>query len=1438
MHGAAEGGHGAGGEPADLGVVAAGRDQEQQRPPLLVEDRRDDGDVGKVRAPVVGVVDGVGVARPHGALVAPQHLLDGLAHGAEVDGDVGGVGDQVALGVEQGAGEVEAFLDVDGVGGVLEADAHLLGDRHEEVVEDLQHHGVDLRAHRDPAGARPHPGEQEVAVLADHGPPAGVDDGRRVGLRDHGGPVHGVARAHPVPAEQGAALPPALRVQRHLGGRPQRTLAGRRLDEVACRRPRGADRLDRDRLDDQRLVHGEGVTGAVLGGERRAHNVDLAHRHGERRVGSGVADVDAGDGPDGVVGDAVLVQLGARQFVELVAHLQQGGQVVLGEPALHGTLPHGGGVGQAYPVRGQHTGQRRHDDAVDGQRVGDRAGVLATGAAEAGEGVSGDVVAALNGDLLDGAGHVQDGDLQEARGDLLRAAAVAGRGGDFPGEPRESGADGLGVQRLVAVRAEDGREMRRLDAAEHHVGVGDGQRTAAAVAGRAGVGAGGIGADAIALTVEVQDRAAARGHCVDVHHRGPHPHTRHLGAEDAFQLARAVRHVGGGAAHVEADDTVVPGLPGGAHHADDSAGRAGEHGVLSPEVAGLPEPAVGLHEHQPDAPQFGGHLVHVTAQDRRQVRVDHGGVAPRHQFDQRADLVGAADLAEAGLACRRRDGPLVGGMAVAVQQDDGDAPQTVPAGLAQGRSGGGDVEGADDRAVRVDAFGDLDDTLVQRLGKYDLAVEEPRPVLVGDAQRVAEAFGDDQRGRLSLALQEGVGGDRGAHLDGGDPVGGHGFAGAQAQHAPDALDGGVPVMARVVGEQFARLQGAVRSPRDDVGEGAAPVDPELPASGHALIVPGTSLAGGPAHPPRPHASADPAVGRCPPSGAGPPGPRAAPGRAAGRCSGRRPSGFPWSPSTANSRRGPVRPAGGGGRRFAVREAARGQEVVELPGQQPVPEFAGVQPVHAPAGAVGHPWAAGSVQVHGVPPLGQSVHHLVQRGHPAAQGAGERPRQPQDAAWVRQAGGEHLRAMSTQVAHDEVQAVGDGLDVEAAAQRVVGTDHHGGDAGRHEQPGAAVTDEIERTAGGGGDHGQPAGHRLLDGLAERLEGPGVDEHVEGGVDPREVVAGTAAEERRTRQHLAQPLGARAVADDDHLHAGQPAGTGQQLDVLLRGEPADIADQYLPLRGEFPAQRLVAVGGVEARGVHAARPQVHARDAMRLQVAPGRAGRGERAVGGRVHGTDAAPRGALPAAHIGTGVPCQVGLEDGDRGDVLPGGCGHAAHPEDERAGEVDEFGSVRGDRRRGPAAGKRHPHLRVAGQRHRRHPDDGAGFVAPRGLVRAGRRDHQRLVASADQVFGRAQRAVGHSVDVGREGLRDDRYSHRDVVGSPGVVRATWIFPPGERVVSVGPGAVLPAERRDPPAPREFAGRRARPEQAPARRAKPAGVGPGSTSRRPKGPRVS
>ena len=97
-------------------------------------------------------------------------------------------------------------------------------------------------------------------------------------------------------------------------------------------------------------------------------------------------------------------------------------------------------------------------------------------------------------------------------------------------------------------------KKRGLQLAEHDVGVGDGERPAAAVAGRAGIRAGALRADAEARAVEGADRAAARRDGVDRHHRRAHAHAGDLGLEGALVLAGVVRDVGRGAAHVEADD--------------------------------------------------------------------------------------------------------------------------------------------------------------------------------------------------------------------------------------------------------------------------------------------------------------------------------------------------------------------------------------------------------------------------------------------------------------------------------------------------------------------------------------------------------------------------------------------------------------------------------------------------------------------------------------------------------------------------------------------------------------------------------------------------------------------------------------------------------------------------------------------------------------------
>lgn len=252
------------------------------------------------------------------------------------------------------------------------------------------------------------------------------------------------------------------------------------------------------------------------------------------------------------------------------------------------------------------------------------------------------------------------------------------------------------------------------------------------------------------------------------------------------------------------------------------------------------------------------------------------------------------------------------------------------------------------------------------------------------------------------------------------------------------------------------------------------------------------------------------------------------------------------------------------------------------------------------------------------------------------------------------------------------------------------------------------------------------------------------------------------------------------------------------MLLRRQPSHVSDEPLPAGRELTAQGLVAQPGTEPHGVDTPRPQAYPGHAVFGEVAQGGGGGGEGAVRGAVHGAHAAPGGALAGAQIGAGVAGQVGLVDGHGRESEPGGHGHAPHPEDERTREVDEFGAVPGERGGEPSAGQGYADLRIAGQGEGGDAHHGAGCSGVRGIVGGvrgivggggrrpgrGRGDDEGLVAAGDEVSCGLQGAVGHTVDVGREGLGDDDDTHNRVVAPPGVTLPTWIFRPGERPVSV------------------------------------------------------
>ena len=138
------------------------------------------------------------------------------------------------------------------------------------------------------------------------------------------------------------------------------------------------------------------------------------------------------------------------------------------------------------------------------------------------------------------------------------------------------------------------------------------------------------------------------------------------------------------------------------------------------------------------------------------------------------------------------------------------------------------VERGEHRAVGVDAFVRLDEFGIQRRRQADRASEDVRPVLIADAQGVAQAAGRDEQRRIALAREQRVRRDGGAQT--------HAQHRAAAlrivrrKHRLDAAHGRVAGMQRIAGQDLERVQLAEWAHSHDVGEGAAAIDGEIPAT--------------------------------------------------------------------------------------------------------------------------------------------------------------------------------------------------------------------------------------------------------------------------------------------------------------------------------------------------------------------------------------------------------------------------------------------------------------------------------------------------------------------------------------------------------------------------------------------------------------------------------
>ena len=816
-----------------------------------------------------------------------------------MDGDVRGVGDELALPVEEGAGEVQTFLDVHRVGSVGQGHPHLFGDGHEQVVEDLQQDGIDVGAEGDPCRARLMTSQDQFAAGSHLGLPAGLDEGGGPVLADDGRSADYLPGPQGGTLEEGGGMIPAPQVQGQGGegrvgagwflgtagevgtGRVRAGAGGigsggvrgvrgsgygGHLAEVIGHgdgvggicpngriRSRGgeggkpgpptalglgdeilANDLHGNRLHHQRLVHHDETEALAMGGSKSAANgrqirtcrgwrLPFGDGDAQGRVAAGVAQAQGNLGAQAVRGQPLRHHLGAPGGLQLRPCGDQSRDQLRGQCPLQGLLLEQPCLRQAHAIGGQHARQGVDEDSRHPQGIGHGAGMLAAGATEAAQGVGGDVVAALGGDVLDGVGHVLHGDAQEAFSQGRGGQALTDGRLDLRGQDGETLADDLPVQGLALVGTKDLGETVRLNPPQEQVAIGEGQGPAAPVAGRPGIGPGGGGTNPQPGAVETADGATPRRHGVDVQHGRPQPHASDLGVEGPLKVASIVGDIGGGATHVEGDDALEPGRGGGAGGAHQPPGGAGEDAVLALEVPGVGQSTVGLHEQEAGcgrcfvagfwyrtaapalvrfAGQLTGYLIDIAAQDGREVGVHHRGIAAPHQLGQGADLVRDGDLGEADLPGQGRRLGLVVGIAVAVKKDDGHGADAGREGRYQGGTGGGAIQGHQDLSRGRDSLGHRGDPLVEQLRQDDPPGEELGAILMADAQGIPEPPGDEQEGPVAAALQEGVGGDRGAHLHRRDGARRNGHIHPLAQQVTDTVQGGIVIALRIVRQQL------------------------------------------------------------------------------------------------------------------------------------------------------------------------------------------------------------------------------------------------------------------------------------------------------------------------------------------------------------------------------------------------------------------------------------------------------------------------------------------------------------------------------------------------------------------------------------------------------------------------------------------------------------
>ena len=259
--------------------------------------------------------------------------------------------------------------------------------------------------------------------------------------------------------------------------------------------------LHPNHFDHQSFVADEAKLAAVPCLKSRLHRGHITKSYLDTAIGPHIADVHSRFAADVAV-DALSAQFCFR-FGRQALHNRP--KRCLFQRAAKCALAYRPPIRETHAISRQYPRQRMNHHTVHAKRIRHQTGMLPACAAKAGQGITRDIMPALNGDFLDRIGHVGNRNCNETFGNFFRAHLLSGRGCNVHDKRFKFIAYDVGVERLVAVGSKYVREMRRNNLAQHDVAIRHRQRPTTPVTGRSGYSACRMGSNLETRTVKRTD---------------------------------------------------------------------------------------------------------------------------------------------------------------------------------------------------------------------------------------------------------------------------------------------------------------------------------------------------------------------------------------------------------------------------------------------------------------------------------------------------------------------------------------------------------------------------------------------------------------------------------------------------------------------------------------------------------------------------------------------------------------------------------------------------------------------------------------------------------------------------------------------------------------------------------------------------------------------